>query len=232
MSLAALRRATGFFQPQPIAAGAVYEDTEMTIGLIGRKAGMTRVFTDAGESIPVTVIEALPNRVTQVKGVESDGYRAVQVTFGDRKPSRLTRAARRSLRQGQGRAGRVARRVPPRRRRRRRPRAGRRAQGRHVRRGPGRRRHRHHDRQGLRRHHQAPQLRGRPGLARRLVVPPHARLDRPAPDAGTRVPGQAHVRPHGQHAPHHREAADRRGRRRAQPAADPWRRAGRRRAAR
>jgi len=63
----------------------------MTIGLIGRKAGMTRVFTDAGESIPVTVIEALPNRVTQVKGVEGDGYRAVQVAFGDRKPSRLSR---------------------------------------------------------------------------------------------------------------------------------------------
>ena len=63
----------------------------MTIGLIGRKAGMTRVFTDAGESIPVTGIEALPNRVTQVKGVESDGYRAVQVAFGERKASRLTR---------------------------------------------------------------------------------------------------------------------------------------------
>jgi large subunit ribosomal protein L3 len=64
----------------------------MTIGLIGRKAGMTRVFTDAGESIPVTVIEALPNRVTQVKGVESDGYRAVQVTYGSKKPSRLSRS--------------------------------------------------------------------------------------------------------------------------------------------
>ena len=63
----------------------------MTIGLIGRKAGMTRVFTDAGESIPVTVIEALPNRVTQVKAVESDGYRSVQVAYGSRKPSRLTR---------------------------------------------------------------------------------------------------------------------------------------------
>ena len=64
----------------------------MTIGLIGRKAGMTRVFTDAGESIPVTVIVALPNRVTQVKGVESDGYRAVQVTYGNKKPSRVSRA--------------------------------------------------------------------------------------------------------------------------------------------
>jgi large subunit ribosomal protein L3 len=69
----------------------VYEDESMTIGLIGRKAGMTRVFTEAGESIPVTVIEALPNRVTQVKAVESDGYRAVQVAFGDRKASRLSR---------------------------------------------------------------------------------------------------------------------------------------------
>ena len=63
----------------------------MTIGLIGRKAGMTRVFTDAGESIPVTVIEALPNRVTQVKAVEGDGYRAVQVAYGARKASRLSR---------------------------------------------------------------------------------------------------------------------------------------------
>jgi len=71
----------------------VNEDKQMTIGLIGRKAGMTRVFTDAGESIPVTVIEALPNRVTQVKGVDSDGYRAVQVTYGSRKASSLTRAA-------------------------------------------------------------------------------------------------------------------------------------------
>lgn len=63
----------------------------MTIGLIGRKAGMTRVFTDAGESIPVTVIEALPNRVTQVKTAGDGGYRAVQVAFGERKASRLTR---------------------------------------------------------------------------------------------------------------------------------------------
>jgi large subunit ribosomal protein L3 len=69
----------------------VYEDESMTIGLIGRKCGMTRVFTDAGESVPVTVIEVLPNRVTQVKAAESDGYRAIQVAFGERKPSRLGR---------------------------------------------------------------------------------------------------------------------------------------------
>jgi large subunit ribosomal protein L3 len=64
--------------------------TAKTLGLVGRKAGMTRVFTEAGESIPVTVIEALPNRVTQVKTQENDGYRALQVTYGERKPSRLS----------------------------------------------------------------------------------------------------------------------------------------------
>jgi large subunit ribosomal protein L3 len=64
----------------------------MTMGLIGRKAGMTRVFTDAGETVPVTVIEVLPNRVTQVKSAEKDGYRAVQVSFGERRPQLLSKA--------------------------------------------------------------------------------------------------------------------------------------------
>ena len=64
----------------------------MTIGIVGRKAGMTRVFTEEGQSIPVTVIEATPNRVTQVKSSESDGYRAVQVTAGTRRASRVGRA--------------------------------------------------------------------------------------------------------------------------------------------
>jgi large subunit ribosomal protein L3 len=64
----------------------------MAIGLVGRKCGMTRVFTEDGASIPVTVIEALPNRVAQVKTQESDGYRAVQVTMGARKPSRVPKA--------------------------------------------------------------------------------------------------------------------------------------------
>lgn len=58
-----------------------------TPGLVGRKAGMTRVFTEAGETVPVTVIEALPNRVTQVRTAEADGYRALQVAVGDRKAS-------------------------------------------------------------------------------------------------------------------------------------------------
>jgi len=63
----------------------------MAIGLVGRKCGMTRVFTESGESIPVTVIEALPNRITQVKTAESDGYRAVQVTTGTRRASRVSK---------------------------------------------------------------------------------------------------------------------------------------------
>jgi large subunit ribosomal protein L3 len=65
----------------------------MAIGLIGRKCGMTRVFTEAGESVPVTVVEVLPNRVTQVKSVDTDGYRAVQVTFGVRRPQLLSKSA-------------------------------------------------------------------------------------------------------------------------------------------
>ena len=64
----------------------------MEIGLVGRKCGMTRVFTDAGESVPVTVVEVLPNRVTQVKTTEKDGYRAVQVTYGERRPQLLSKA--------------------------------------------------------------------------------------------------------------------------------------------
>ncbi len=64
----------------------------MTIGLVGRKCGMTRVFTDAGVAVPVTVIEALPNRISQVKSLDNDGYRAVQVTLGSRRPSRVTKA--------------------------------------------------------------------------------------------------------------------------------------------
>ncbi|MDQ7075822.1 MAG: 50S ribosomal protein L3 [Gammaproteobacteria bacterium] len=65
----------------------------MAIGVIGRKAGMTRLFTDDGVSIPVTVVEVDPNRITQVRSNEVDGYRALQVTVGSRKVSRLTKAA-------------------------------------------------------------------------------------------------------------------------------------------
>ena len=63
----------------------------MTMGLVGRKCGMTRVFTEDGISIPVTVIEAQPNRITQVKTVENNGYRALQVSAGERKASRVSK---------------------------------------------------------------------------------------------------------------------------------------------
>jgi len=65
----------------------------MAIGLVGKKCGMTRIFTEDGVSIPVTVVEVTPNRVTQVKAVETDGYNAVQVTTGERRASRVNKAA-------------------------------------------------------------------------------------------------------------------------------------------
>lgn len=63
----------------------------MTIGVIGRKAGMTRIFTEDGRSVPVTVIEVTPNKVTQIKASETDGYSAVQVSFGEKKASRVNK---------------------------------------------------------------------------------------------------------------------------------------------
>ena len=63
----------------------------MKIGLVGRKRGMTRVFTEEGDSVPVTVIEVDPNRVTQVKNDDTDGYRSIQVTFGKRRASLVSK---------------------------------------------------------------------------------------------------------------------------------------------
>ena len=64
----------------------------MAIGLIGRKVGMTRIFTEDGVSIPVTVIEATPNRVTQLRTEATDGYKALQVTAGEKKANRVNKA--------------------------------------------------------------------------------------------------------------------------------------------
>ena len=64
----------------------------MSLGLIGRKVGMTRVFTDDGASIPVTVLEVIPNRVTQIKTIATDGYTSLQVAHGTRRASRVTKA--------------------------------------------------------------------------------------------------------------------------------------------
>lgn len=62
----------------------------MSIGIVGRKCGMSRIFKEDGTMVPVTIIEAEPNRVTQLKTVDNDGYRAVQVTTGTRRVSRIT----------------------------------------------------------------------------------------------------------------------------------------------
>jgi len=64
----------------------------MSIVLVGRKSGMTRIFTETGSSIPVTVVEVLPNRVTQIKTVETDGYSAIQVTAGSVKASHVSKS--------------------------------------------------------------------------------------------------------------------------------------------
>jgi len=64
----------------------------MALGLVGKKSGMTRIFTEDGVSVPVTVIEVAPNRVTQLKNIESDGYCAVQVTTGTKRSSRVNKA--------------------------------------------------------------------------------------------------------------------------------------------
>jgi large subunit ribosomal protein L3 len=65
----------------------------MSLGLVGRKIGMTRIFTDDGSSLPVTVLDVSNNRVAQIKTADSDGYAAVQVAFGTRRPSRVNKAA-------------------------------------------------------------------------------------------------------------------------------------------
>jgi large subunit ribosomal protein L3 len=64
----------------------------MSLGLVGRKVGMTRIFTDDGASVPVTVLDLSNNRVAQIKTPENDGYNAVQVAFGKRRPSRVTKS--------------------------------------------------------------------------------------------------------------------------------------------
>ena len=79
------------FLDEALANRSQCEVLKMATGIVGRKRGMTRVFTEDGASIPVTVIEAQPNRITQVKTVETDGYRALQVTAGSKKPSRVSK---------------------------------------------------------------------------------------------------------------------------------------------
>lgn len=77
----------------------------MTLGLVGRKVGMTRVFTDDGDGLPVTVVDVADNRITQVKTLKSDGYTAVQVTYGKRRASRVTKPVQGHLKKAGVEAG-------------------------------------------------------------------------------------------------------------------------------
>jgi large subunit ribosomal protein L3 len=80
----------------------------MSLGLVGRKVGMTRVFSDDGVSTPVTVIEVEPNRVSQLKTVDTDGYTAIQVIAGSRRPSRVTKPMAGHYRKAGVEPGRIA----------------------------------------------------------------------------------------------------------------------------
>jgi large subunit ribosomal protein L3 len=82
---------------------------KMSLGLVGRKVGMTRVFTDDGDSIPVTVVDVSNNRVTQIKSAESDGYCAVQVAFGKRRANRVAKPAAGHFAKAGVEAGRILR---------------------------------------------------------------------------------------------------------------------------
>jgi large subunit ribosomal protein L3 len=79
---------------------------KFSLGLVGRKAGMTRVFTEDGKAIPVTLIEATPNRITQIKTPETDGYSAVQVAVGNRRASLITKPVAGHLAKAKVEAGR------------------------------------------------------------------------------------------------------------------------------
>lgn len=83
------------------------QDNGLGLGLVGRKVGMMRIFTDDGDSIPVTVLDVSDNRVTQIKTPETDGYTALQVTFGKRRASRVTKAAAGHLAKAGAEAGTV-----------------------------------------------------------------------------------------------------------------------------
>ena len=191
----------------------------MSLGLVGRKVGMTRIFTDDGAAVPVTVLDVANNRVTQIKTPETDGYAAVQVTFGKRRASRVTKPQAGPPRQGRGGSRRGAAGIPRRRRRARQVQGGRRGRRGHVRGRPDRRRHGHDERQGLLRRDQAPQLQLEPRVARQLALAQHAGLDLDGAGSGSRVSGQAHGRPARQRDAHDADPQGRARRRRARAAA-------------
>ncbi len=203
-----------------------------SLGIVGRKAGMSRLFTEDGKSVPVTLIEATPNRITQVKTLETDGYSAVQVVVGTRRAALINKPSAGHLAKAKVEGGRGLweLRVEA-------DKIGafegrRRDQGRHLRGRPDCRRRGHHQGQGL------PRARSSAGTsrwrrdARQLAVASFTWLHRPTPDAGPRVSGQEDVRAHGFGPANDAAPAGGQGRRRAWPDCDQGRgarRSGRRR---
>ena len=170
------------------------------LGLLGRKVGMMRIFTDDGDAIPVTVLDVSNNRVTQIKTAEADGYSALQVAFGERKASRVSKPEAGHLAKAGVEAGELLKefRVPadvaaelP---------AGRADPRRRLRGRPARRRAGHFDRQGLHRHDQASQLQLAARLARQQPFAQRAGLDLDGAGPGSRLPGQEDVGPARQRA--------------------------------
>ena len=168
----------------------------MPIGLVGRKAGMTRLFTDTGESISVTVVVVEPNRVTRLKTQEKDGYRAVQLTAGSKKPSRLSKPqaghlAKTGVEAG-GDCGSFAWTMMK-------ARTGSRKYCRRdsIYARPEDRCDRHEHRQGLRRGGQTTQFPYPGCITREFTCTPCSRLDRPEPDTGACFQGQADGWTHG-----------------------------------
>ena len=174
---------------------------------------MTQVWDDQNRAIPVTLVRVAPCRVVQVKTPESDGYSALQVTFGAQRPSRLNKPEPGHFAKAGVEPGQAPGRAAPRRHRR--LLGGRGAHRRPAERRRAGRRHRRQQGQGLRRRHEAPQLQGPGRLPRRPQGAPgarrHRRLRHPVPG----VQGHPHGRPHGPPAGDHPEPRGRPGRRRA-----------------
>jgi ribosomal protein S10 len=187
----------GQLKPAPgEAAGQrpTYERLDMSLGLVGRKVGMTRVFAEDGTAVPVTVLDVANNRVTQIKTQETDGYTAVQVTYGKRRPSRVAKPVAGHHAKAGVEAGEMLKEFPV-------------SADALASLKPGdvvgadtftvgqlRRRDRHD--QGPRLLGRGPplQLRRQPRVARQLGDDARAGLDRHGAGSGPRVPGQAHGR--------------------------------------
>ena len=167
----------------------------MSLGLVGRKVGMTRVFADDGTAIPVTVLDVGGNRVTQVKTPDNDGYAAVQVTWGKRRASRVTKPQAGHLAKAGVEAGVVLKEFKVAADDLAKFKAGDTVGVDTFSGRPAGRRDGHDQGPRLLGRDQAPQLQLQPRVARQLALAQHAGLDRHGAGPGPRVPGQAHGGP-------------------------------------